>query len=165
MSHFMYCLLMITVKNQSQFGQSISSFRICYGLLGFELPLAKCQPLKILDFGIFLNYFLKELKTIFQVHLNILPKLGLVFCCYQQRIWKIRHFWHSKDHNFESKHDKYTNDCIFLIYFLGSVRWPISFLHFKTLKIQFHGVPLLHYVLVCKIHIYMPNKTLSNQLT
>ena len=56
MSHFMYCLLMITVKSQSQFGQSISSFRICYGLLGFELPLAKCQPLKILDFGILPKY-------------------------------------------------------------------------------------------------------------
>ena len=57
MSHFMYCLLMITVKNQSQFGQSISSFRICYGLLGFELPLAKCQPFKNIGFWDFFKLF------------------------------------------------------------------------------------------------------------
>ena len=28
-------------------------FRKCYGLLGSELPLAKCQPLKIQGFGFF----------------------------------------------------------------------------------------------------------------
>ena len=37
--------------------------------------------------------------------------------------------------------------------------------NFKTFKIQFHGVPSLHYVLVCKIHIYMPKITLSSLLT
>ena len=30
-----------------------SCFSNCYGLLGSELPLAKCQPLKIRDLGIF----------------------------------------------------------------------------------------------------------------
>ena len=29
------------------------SFKQCYGLLGSELPLARCQPLKIQDLGLF----------------------------------------------------------------------------------------------------------------
>ena len=44
-----------------------------------------------------------------------------------------------------------------LVYFI--------FLHFKTFKIQFCGVPSLHCVLVCKIHIYMKKMTLSSLLT
>ena len=48
---------------------------------------------------------LQELiNQIFPVHLNILPKLWLIFCCYQEKIWKMRHFWHFKDHNSGSKH-------------------------------------------------------------
>ena len=31
----------------------LSSFKKCCGLLGSELPLARCQPLKIQDIGIF----------------------------------------------------------------------------------------------------------------
>ena len=45
------------------------------------------------------------------------------------------------------------------------IRWYILFLHFTTFKIQFHGVPLLHYVLVSKIHIYMSNITILSLLT
>ena len=37
-------------------------------------------------------HFLKELRNIFQVHLNILSKLGLSFC-YQQKIQQMSHFW------------------------------------------------------------------------
>ena len=48
----------------------------------------------------------------------------------------------------------------FLIYSSSSIRWSISFLYFKTFKIQFYAVPPLHYVLVCKIHICMPKMTL-----
>ena len=40
----------------------------------------------------------------------------------------------------------------FFIYYLNSICWYISFLHFKIFKIQFHEVPPLLYVLVCKIH-------------
>ena len=47
------------------------------------------------------------------------------------------------------------NDPIFLICSLSSIRWYILFLHFKNFKIQFCGVPFLHYVLICKIHICM----------
>ena len=78
-----------------------------YGLLNSELPLARCQPLKIQDlkiryffgvsavFLIFLPeishkrllqsllYFLEELNKIFQMHLNILFKLRLIFCGHQ----------------------------------------------------------------------------------
>ena len=70
MAHFLYFLLM-TAENQSQFGKIFqliqkilfSSFRQCYGLLVSELPLARCQPLKIQDFGIFywLSSFLLSL--------------------------------------------------------------------------------------------------------
>ena len=35
------------------------------------------------------------------------------------------------------------------------MRWYISFLHFNTFKIQVHGVPPLHYILICKMHIYI----------
>ena len=70
-----------------------SPFRIFYGLLRFELPLARCQLLRIQRFGIFLLtqlFFyisiigfsrtvtpinLKKCNKIFQVRLNILPKL------------------------------------------------------------------------------------------
>ena len=58
-----------------------------------------------------------------------------------------------------------TNDPIFFICYLSSIHWYISFLHFETFKIQFCGVIFLHYVLVCKIHIYMQKMTLSSLLT
>ena len=83
-----------------------SSFRKCYGLLDSELPLGRYQPLKVQSFITFLLtrqffdisilnnlrtltpkpiHFLKELKKIFQVHLNVLPTLRLMFCCHQQK--------------------------------------------------------------------------------
>ena len=34
---------------------------------------------------------------------NILPKLWLIFCCHQQQIQKISHFWHCKNFNSRSK--------------------------------------------------------------
>ena len=60
MAHFLYFLQM-TAKNQLQFGHNIwvhlkdliQRFQKCYGLLDSELPLARCQPLKIEDFGVF----------------------------------------------------------------------------------------------------------------
>ena len=61
-AHFLYFLLM-TAKNQLEFGQNISvhmkdllgnPIRKCYRILGSELPLARCQPLKIQDSRIFL---------------------------------------------------------------------------------------------------------------
>ena len=35
-------------------------------------------------------------------------------------------------------------------YSLSSIQWYISFLHFKKFKIQFHEIPYLHYILICK---------------
>ena len=90
---------------------------------------------------ILLTNFMKNLK-IFQVQLNILPKLRLLFCFHQKKIQKISHFWHFKDHNFGSKHDNYINDPIFFTYFLRSFSWYNLFLHFKTFEIQFHEAPL-----------------------
>ena len=155
-------------------------FRKCYGLLGSDLAFSRCQhPWKyrssvffcpLSSFFIFLpqyltnhnskayqpHYFPKELKKIFQEHLNKLLKLWLKFFCDQQKIQKMSHFWHLNDHNSGSKHDNQTNDSIFLIYSLNFIHWYVSFLHLKTFKIQFHEVPSLHYALVCKLQIYMP---------
>ena len=50
-------------------------------------------------------------------------------------------------------------------YSSSSISWSISFLHFKTFKIQFYGVPPLHFFLVSKIHIYMSKITRSSLLT
>ena len=71
MLKFFFVFLLMTAENQSQFGKIFqliqkilfSSFRQCYGLLVSELPLARCQPLKIQDFGIFywLSSFLLSL--------------------------------------------------------------------------------------------------------
>ena len=93
------------------------------------------------------------------MHVNILSKLRLIFCWCQQKIQKMSYFLYFNDHNPGRIHDNQINDPIFFIYSLSSICWYISFLHFKTSKIQFHGVPPLHFVLVCKIPIYMPKMT------
>ena len=67
-------------------------------------------------------------------------------------------FWHFNDHNSWSKRNNQT-------YYLSSIRWSISLTCFKTFKIQFHGVPPLHYVLVCKIRTYLLQMTFSSPLT
>ena len=68
----------------------------------------------------------------------------------------ISYFEHFNDDNFGSKYDNKTNYPIFFsISPLSSIHCYIYFLNFKTLKIQFHGLPLLHYVLLYKIH-FMP---------
>ena len=108
---------------------------------------------------------LKKCNKIFQVRLNILPKLQLIFCFQQQKIQKTIHFWHFTGHNSWSKYDNQTNDPIFLIYSLSSISWSFSFSNFQTFKIHLSGVSPLHYVLVCKIHIYMLKITLSSLLT
>ena len=55
-------------------------------------------------------------------------------------------------------------DCLFDSddYEITMITW--SLLHFKIFKIQFCGVPFLHYILFCKIHISMQKMTLSNLL-
>ena len=94
---------------------------------------------------------------------DALKCLAQMCCCHQQKIQKMSHFWH-KDHNTGNKYDNLTNNAIYFIYSLSSIRWYISFLHFKTFKIQFHGIITLHYVQACKIHIYMPRNTLLSLL-
>ena len=75
MTHFL-CFLPMTAKINLSLGKIFkyisrilfSFFRKCYGLLGFELPLAKYQPLKIQDCDIFLltqHFFLIFLPSIF----------------------------------------------------------------------------------------------------
>ena len=51
--------------------------------------------------------------------------------------------------------------------FFSSTFWALSIVvfHFKTFKIQFYVLPLLSYVLVCKMHISITKMTLSKLLT
>ena len=46
-----------------------------------------------------------ELNKIFQMHVNILSKLWLIFCWHQRKTQKMSHYWHLNDHNLDSKHD------------------------------------------------------------
>ena len=74
MAHVLYFRLMtakISHNLRKVFGRIwkilLSSIRKCYGLLGSELPLARCQPLKIHDVGTFLltrQFFLIFLSSI-----------------------------------------------------------------------------------------------------
>ena len=78
---------------------------------------------------------------------------------------KMSHVEHFNDHNSRSKHDNQTNNPIFLIYSLSSLRWSISFQHLKTFKTKFRGIAPQHSILVSKIHIHVLKMTLSNLLT
>ena len=159
--------LLMTAKSSQSLGNifksiwkiSFRSFRECYGLLGSEQPLERCQPLKIQDFGNFCsltsffwyflpqyltngicraylpNHFLKELNKIFQVDIIILPTLWLIFCYHQ---WK--------KHKMTQCEILMTNEHIFFIYTLSSICLYISFLLFETFTVQFHGVFPLRYV-------------------
>ena len=84
------------------------------------------------------------------MHLSILPKLLVILCCHQLKIQKMTDFWHFNDHNYAITHDNFTNNAVSLIYSLRFILFCILFLHFKTFETQFHEVPLLHCVLVCK---------------
>ena len=44
-------------------------------------------------------YFLKEINMNFQAHLNILPKLWLIFGRQQQKLQKLGHFGYFNDRN------------------------------------------------------------------
>ena len=118
------------------------------------------------------HHFLKDLNKIFQMHVNILPKLWLIFCCHLQKIQIMSNFWHSNNYNSRGKHDKWTNKWPHFSHILYELY--ISILDFKTFKTQSHGAsllfwkfssPPLHYFLVDKIHIYMSKMTVLSLLT
>ena len=105
MSKWLICILQMTEKVSHSLGKIFqhswkilfSFFRKCYGFLVSKLPLARYQPVKIRGLFIFFadsagflyffpqylsngnsktrHHFLKELNTIFQVHLTTLHKL------------------------------------------------------------------------------------------
>ena len=75
-----------------------------------------------------------------QMHLNILPKLWLSFCCHQQKTQKANHFWHFMTKTLGVNMITKQNDPFFLICSLNTIRWHLSLLHLKTVKIQFHGL-------------------------
>ena len=113
MAHFLY-FQQTTGKNQSQFGQNTCIWKIFVALsenaLEFRDLLLTQQFFHIptLDISRTVTpkpyYFLTELKKIFQVHLNVFPRLTN-FCCHQQKIQKMNHFWYFNDHNSGNKHD------------------------------------------------------------
>ena len=94
------------------------------------------------------------------MHIDILPKLWLLFCYHHLKIQKMNHFWNFNDY------DNLINDPTFLIYSLSSIRWYKSFLHFRTFKIEFYEIlTTLHYVVVQIIHICTSKMTHSSLLT
>ena len=156
-THLLHFLLM-TPKNLSQFWKITMDYT--------ELPQSRCQSLKIqdccIDFGISVFLYittintrtlsptrstniLKNLKNIFKVHLNILSRLWLIFCCHQQKILKILKMpfdiLMTILHNSGRRHDK--NDSIFLINSLESIRWYISFFPFISL------IPCSSFLVLC----------------
>ena len=83
--------------------------------------------------------FSKIANKIFQMHLNILLKLWPIFCCHQQKIQK----WAIFDilMTVTLVGNMISRQMAFFIYSLSSISWYISFLHFKSFKMQFHEVP------------------------
>ena len=81
------------------------------------------------------------------------------------RLWSYGS-WDIEGRNIKKAADsaKIPKSCIFkgwrLICSLSSIRWYISFLHFKAFKIQFHGVTLC--IMFWSVNIYMPKMTLSS---
>ena len=147
-------------------------FRKRYWLFEFWATISKMSTLKIDDLGIFLltrqfililiqsishrrgqlqktPNFLEELNSTFQGYLNILPKLWLTFCRkYKKRAISIVVM---------------TITPLRLLFELYPLVYFISAL--QDLQKKVHGVPPLHFVLVCKTHTYVPKMTLSNLLT
>ena len=82
------------------------------------------------------------------MYLNILLKLRLIFCHYQQKIQKMSHFWQGLN-MIGRQMTPY-----FLIS-LSSIRWYISFFHFRTFINHFYGVPIFKPV---KIYILSLHK-------
>ena len=88
------------------------------------------------------------------------------FCCYEQKIQKMNHLLHFNEHTSSSKHLNLTNGPIFLIYSLRSIRRHFHFCVSRHSKFSSMGSPPpLHYVLVCKIQIYIPKMILPSLLT
>ena len=113
---FLYFLLN-SAKNQSQFEQNIKMhiyllFRKYYVLLGSELPLARCQRLKIQDVLLLTTHNVSThnitisherlsskpinhtifCKNSIRSFMCILHKLYQIFCCYQEKIQKMAIF-------------------------------------------------------------------------
>ena len=83
------------------------------------------------------------------MYLNSLLKLWLIFCHYQQKIQKMSHFWQGLN-MIGRQMTPY-----FLIS-LSSIRWYISFFHFRTFINHFYGVPIrtMLWALVCNTHLH-----------
>ena len=54
------------------------------------------------------QHFLEKLNKIFQMYLNAVPKLGLIFLLSSAENTKKSYFWHFNNYNSRSKHDKWT---------------------------------------------------------
>ena len=156
-----------------------SSFRKYYGLLSSELPLGRCQNLKIQDFGIpLLFHFYRQYLTNGSVQsLLTIPfsartqkdlpgvlKYIAQTVTNQQKIQKIANFdiWKTITLGVNMINRQVTHfshlpfELCPLVYFIS------VFQDFQNSVLW--GSPL-HEVLVCKIHIHMPKKTLLSLLT
>ena len=157
-----------------------SSFRKCYGLSNSngnwqDVDTWKCWVLVFFaDLTVCFYFYLQNLTNSNPKSYHFLNSVRSFiytcpncdfFCCHQQKIWKISHFRHFNGDNFGSRHDDETNDPIFFISSLSSIRCYIYFLHFQILKIQFHGAPFCimfwygKYIFHAKDYIFKPVNT------
>ena len=90
---------------------------------------------------IFIIFWKNSIRS--STFLNIVPVVWQIFCCYQQKIWKISYFWYFQDYNSGCNHDNYINDTIFLICILSYIHWYVSF---EDLQNSIPGVST-HFVL------------------
>ena len=89
-----------------------------------------------------------------------MTKLELIFCCHQQKIQKMNHFWQVNGRESGSKQD--------ITPFFSSTLWALFFgiFHFSISRpSKVYGRHPLLYLLVCKIRIYMLKMILSILLT
>ena len=137
------------------------------------LVLSSHQPLEMQEFGIFcwLSSFsdisilnISQMVTPKPINHTILWKsLTRSFSCSKYFAQTVTNFLLSSAENTKKKW--VICDIGSTIYSLSSNRWYISFPYFNICKIQFIGVFAFHYVLVCKMHVYMPKVTLPRLLT
>ena len=101
------------------------------------------------------------LKKMIQFHFYVLPKLWLIFCCHQQKIHKSTIFNILITITLEVKITiRQANPFFYLLFELLSV----GLFHLcisKDLQNSISSVLHLHYVLVCKINVYLPMLTLN----
>ena len=105
-------------------------------------------------------HFLKELNKIFQVHLNTLPKQSKFLAVLSRKCQKWAVFDILITITLRVNITRQMTHTLWALCLLANFLFA-----FQDLQNLFPWDPPLHYVLVCKIYIYMPRMTLSSLST